>query len=580
MTSRELYLRLLTFVRPHARMFALSLAGTVVLALCEPGIAALLKPLLDGSFVQKDPELMRTVPLMLVGLFLVRSAADFVSDVAMKWVATRVVMDLRQALFGKLLQMPTAFYDGHATATLLSRVSYETNQVMNACTDALVTMVKDGLTVIGLLCWMMYLNWKLSLLTLAIVPVIALVMRLVSKRLRLLSRRLQREVGEVNRVLEEALSGHKVVKIYGGQDYESARFFKTSNWVRRLQMKLATSSNAAIPGVQLFGVLALAAVIYLASLESLEGDITVGGFVSLFGAMAMMFAPIKRLTKVNDQLQRGLAAAESIFALLDAEPEADTGTRTIGRAKGEVRFEGVRFAYDRDGAGVVDGIDLAVAPGETIALVGASGSGKTTLMALLPRLYELSAGRITLDGTDIRELTLTSLRANIAYVSQETVLFNDTVAANIAYGHGTPPSRADIEAAAEAAHALEFIRELPAGLDTVIGERGMRLSGGQRQRLAIARALLKNAPILILDEATSALDTQSERLVQQALERLRAGRTAFVIAHRLSTIESADRIVVLAKGRIVETGTHATLLAAGGVYAGLHRLQQTEPPMS
>ncbi|WP_132544614.1 lipid A export permease/ATP-binding protein MsbA [Plasticicumulans lactativorans] len=577
MTSRELYLRLLHYVKPHRRMFALSLVGTVVLALTEPAIAALLKPLLDGSFVARDPEAIRDVPLLLIGLFLIRSVADFTGAVSMKWVATRTVTDLRCAMLARLLQLPTRYYDRHPSATLLSKITYDVTQVMTACTDALVTLVKDGVSVLGLLAWMFYLNWKLSLLTLAIAPLIALVMRLSSRRLRQLSRRLQGEMGELNRVVEEVLTGHKVVKIFGGQDYERARFFRTANWVRRLQMKLATSVESSVPGIQLLGVLALTAVIYLASLESAQGNITVGGFVSLFGAMAMMFAPIKRLTRVNDQLQRGLAAAESIFALLDATPEPDTGTRALGRARGEVRFEDVHFSYASGAAQVLAGIDLDVRAGETVALVGASGSGKTTLMALLPRLYEPSAGRIRIDGIDIAELTLASLRANIAYVSQDIVLFNDSVAANIAYGSATPPARAAIEAAAAAAHAMEFIREMPDGLDTVIGERGTRLSGGQRQRIAIARALLKNAPILILDEATSALDTHSERQVQQALERLREGRTAFIIAHRLSTIENADRIVVMQKGAIVEIGTHAELLARDGVYAGLHRLQETVP---
>ncbi len=576
MTSRDLYLRLLRYVKPHRRVFAISLAGTVVLALTEPAIAALLQPLLDGSFVAKDPDHIRGVPLLLIGLFLVRGIADYTSTVAMKWVATRVVMDLRNTMFARLLVLPTRYYDRNPSATLLSKLTYDVGQVMTACTDALVTLVKDGLTVVGLLAWMFWLNWKLSLFTLMVAPVVGLIIKLFSKRLRGLSRRLQGQMGELNRVIEEALSGHKVIKIFGGQAYEQGRFDHTSNWVRRLQMKLVSATEASVPGVQFIGVLALVAVIYFASLESARGDITVGGFVSLFGAMAMLFAPIKRLTKVNEQLQRGLAAAESIFALLDEAPEADRGTRTLGRAEGAVRFDGVRFRYD-DAREVLGGIELAVRPGETVALVGASGSGKTTLMALLPRLYEVSGGCILLDGVDTRELSLASLRANIAYVSQDIVLFNDTLAANIAYGCPVAPARDAIEAAAEAAHAMEFIRELPEELDTLIGENGTRLSGGQRQRIAIARALLKDAPVLILDEATSALDTRSERKVQAALERLRQGRTSFIIAHRLSTIENADRIVVMQKGAIVETGTHAELIARNGVYAGLHRLQEEVP---
>ena len=380
-------------------------------------------------------------------------------------------------------------------------------------------------------------------------------------------------MGDLTHVIDEVLQGHKVIKIFGGQDYERERFHRVNNRVRQFSMKLVAASEASGPLVQLLAVLALGAVIYFASVQSAADQITVGGFVSLFGAMAMLLAPIKRLTKVNEQLQRGLAAAETIFALLDEPPEPDQGTQTLGRARGEVRIQNLSHRYRDEGAEVIQNLNLDVRPGETIALVGPSGSGKTTLMALLPRFYEPESGDILLDGIPIRDLRLANLRANIAYVSQEIVLFNDSVAANIAYGAGFPVSEAQIIEAAEHAQAMDFIRELPQGLHTLIGENGARLSGGQRQRIAIARALLKNAPILILDEATSALDTQSERKVQQALDTLRQGRTAFVIAHRLSTIENADRIVVLDRGRIVEIGQHAELLAHNGRYASLYRMQ-------
>ena len=573
MNSKDLYFRLLRYVRPHTRVFALSLLGTVIAAATEPLIPALIQPLLDGSFVAKDPHSIRLVPLLLVAVFIIRGLAIFVGALAMEWIAQRVVTDLRGDLFARLLTLPTRYFDDHSAGNLLSRLTYDVTQVMSATTQALVTLVRDGLTVIGLLGWMLYLNWKLSLLAFLIAPGIALIMRLVSRRLRRLSRELQDLMGDLAHVIDEVLQGHKVIKIFGGQEYEQARFYRVNNRVRHFNLKLAAASEGSGPLVQLLAIFALGTMIYFASLQSAANQITVGGFVSLFGAMAMLLAPIKRLTKVNEQLQRGLAAAEALFALLDEPPESDHGTRSLGRARGEVRFQQVSHRYRAEGAPVLEQFDLSVQPGETIALVGPSGSGKTTLMALLPRFYELDSGRILLDGLPINELHLAELRANIAYVSQDIVLFNDTVAANIAYGAGFEVSEARILEAAEHAHALDFIRELPEGLATLIGENGARLSGGQRQRIAIARALLKDAPILILDEATSALDTQSERKVQQALDTLRRGRTAFVIAHRLSTVENADRIVVLDRGRLIESGTHGELLALGGLYASLYRMQ-------
>lgn len=574
MNSHRLYLRLLRYVRPHVRIFILSVLGTAAAAATEPLIPALIKPLLDGSFVDKDPHSIRLIPLLLVAVFIVRGISDFIGKVAMEWIAHRVVMDLRSALFARLLTLPTRYFDDHSAGNLLSRLTYDVNQVMTATTQALATLIKDGLSVIGLLGWMLYLNWQLSLMAFLIAPSIAVIMRAVSRRLRRLSRELQEMMGDLNHVIDEVLQGHKVIKIFGGQDYEQERFHRVNNRVRQFNLKLATVSEASGPLVQLLTIMALGAVIYFAALQSAEGQITVGGFVSLFGAMAMLLAPIKRLTKVNEQLQRGLAAAETIFALLDEPPEPDQGTRTlIGHAQGRICFDQVSHRYRAEGAEVINRLRLEVQPGETVALVGPSGSGKTTLMSLLPRFYEPESGVISLDGIPIHELRLTDLRANIAYVSQDIVLFNDTVAANIAYGASLQASEADLIQAAESAHAMEFIRDLPQGLQTLIGENGARLSGGQRQRIAIARALLKNAPILILDEATSALDTQSERKVQQALDTLRQGRTAFVIAHRLSTIENADRIVVLDRGRITEMGTHAELLARGELYASLYRMQ-------
>lgn len=573
MNSKDLYFRLLRYVRPYTRTFAVSILGTAAAAATEPMIPALIQPLLDGSFVEKDPATIRLMPMLLVAVFIVRGITGFIGAVAMNWIAHRVVMDLRAALFNGLLTLPTRYFDDHSAGNLLSRLTYDVTQVMNATTQALMTLIKDGLAVIGLLGWMLYLNWQLSLMAFLIVPGIAFIVRTVSRRLRRLSRSLQELMGDLTQVIDEVLQGHKVIRIFGGQDYERARFYRINNRVRQYSMKLVTASEASGPLVQLLTVLALGAVIYFASLQSAANQITVGGFVSLFGAMAMLLAPIKRLTKVNEQLQRGLAGAETIFALLDEPPEPDHGTQAPGRVRGAVQFRNLCHRYRDDGAQVLQSLNLEVQPGETVALVGPSGSGKTTLMALLPRFYEPESGDILLDGTPIRELRLAELRANIAYVSQDIVLFNDTVAANIAYGLGATVSEAQIIEAAEHAHAMGFIRELPQGLHTRIGENGARLSGGQRQRIAIARALLKDAPVLILDEATSALDTRSERQVQQALDTLRQGRTAFVIAHRLSTIENASRIVVLDRGHLVEIGSHAELLARNGLYASLYRMQ-------
>jgi len=573
MNSKDLYLRLLRYAKPHVRIFSVSLLSTLVLAMTEPAMAALLKPLLDGSFVAKDPQFMVFMPILMAGLFLLRGGAGFISAVAMKWVANRVVMDLRGEMFGKLLVLPTQRFNDFSAGALLSKLTYDVNQVMTATTEALVTLVRDSVSVAGLLAWMFYLNWKLSLIAFLIAPSIAIVVKLISRRLRQLSRELQGSMGELNHIIDETIQGHKVIKIFGGEAYEAERFRQVNNWVRRYNMKLTTASEASVPIVQLLAIIALATVIYIASLQAAANEITVGGFVSLFGAMALLLTPIKRLTKLNEQLQRGLAAAESVFALIDEPPEPDQGIQQISRARGRVSFQGVGLRYREGNGEVLRDLSLEVEPGETIALVGPSGSGKTSLMNLLPRFYDATKGRILLDGVDITALRLADLRANIAYVGQDIVLFNDTVAANIGYGARHAVSEAAIIKAAEGAYAMEFIRDLPDGLHTLIGENGTRLSGGQRQRVAIARALLKDAPILILDEATSSLDTQSERQVQQALESLRRGRTAFIIAHRLSTIENADRIVVLQKGRILETGAHTELLARNGLYASLYRMQ-------
>ncbi|MEQ1525785.1 MAG: lipid A export permease/ATP-binding protein MsbA [Gallionella sp.] len=573
MTSSQLYFRLLNYVKPYWRVFAISILGTAITAATEPLLPALLKPLLDGTFVHKDNTIMQLAPLFILVIFFVRGVASFVAAYAIGWVGNKVVMDLRDEMFHKLLTLPTRYYDDHATGNLISKLTFDVTQVTAAATNVVTVSIRDSIIIVGLLGWLFYLNWKLTLLSLVMAPVIAFMLKIINARLRDASRDSQRAMGDITQVIEESIAAHKVVKLFGGQQYESGRFNEQANWVRRHTMKQTMAAAINVPAVQMIAAIALSIIVYLATVQSRSDETTVGGFLSFIAAMLMLTAPIKRLTGVSEYLQRGLAASESVFELLDTPGEINNGEAQIGRAAGHISFEHVSLSYQQDDRLALRDIDLEIPAGQSVALVGASGSGKTTMANLVPRFYLPSSGRITLDGHDLADLALASLRANIALVSQEVVLFNDTISANIAYGQMREVPEAEIIAAAQAAHAMEFIREMPQGLNTLVGERGVKLSGGQRQRIAIARAILKNAPILILDEATSALDSESERHVQAALETLMQGRTSLVIAHRLSTIEKADRIVVLQKGEIVEIGTHQELLAKGSVYAQLHRIQ-------
>jgi ATP-binding cassette, subfamily B, bacterial MsbA len=573
--SRDLYVRLLGYVRPHLRVFALSVLGMILAAATEPLFPALIKPLLDGGFATRgtptlSPELFAGA---ILGVFLLRGILTFFSSYCLHWVSHRLVLDLRGVMFSRLIRYPTRYFDDQSSGVLLSKVAYDVTGVTSAATNVITVAVKDTITLVGLLAWLLYLNWKLTLIALLVGPAIAWFVRVLSRRLRRMSRETQNAMGGMVHVLEETISCHKVVKVFSGQEYETRRFAHATQRLRGFYMRLVIPEALTTPVTHMLAAVAFSIIIYVAMHESLSDRATVGEFASFLTAMLMLLAPLKRITEINSPLQRGLAAAESVFGMIDTPVEEDHGTVALGRARGEVVYEKVSLTYPTRTEPALAGIDLHVRPGETVALVGGSGGGKTSLVNLLPRFYTPTGGRVLLDGHDLQTLTLESLRTNIALVSQEIVLFNDSIYANIAYGAMNGAPEGDVIAAAEAAHAMGFILELPEGLGTLIGESGLRLSGGQRQRLAIARALLKNAPLLILDEATSALDSESERQVQAALETLMRGRTTIVIAHRLSTIERADRIVVLERGSIVEAGRHAELLAREGAYARLYRMQ-------
>ena len=571
-SSKEIYLRLLGYARPYWRAFIVAIIAMTALAIGEPMKAALMQPLLDNTFVEKNEDMLVLMPLMLIALFAFSGLAQYVSNVTLAWVSNKIVLDIREEMMAHLHVLPTQFFSDNASGNILSKINNDVGQVRNAATNVLLVIIKDTLTIIGLLAWMLYLDWKMTLLVFLIAPLIALVVASISQRMRSNSRKYLSALGEMTHVTEESINGNRVIKVFNSQEYEQKRFHDSANWVRRYEMKVINISSANVPIVQLIAASALALIIHIGS----KGTMTVGTFVSFIAAMAMLSSPIKRLTSINEHLQRGLAAAESIFALLDTPAEPDEGTHRLERAEGKIEFRQLNLRYAHTDTAALNDINLTIQPGETVALVGRSGSGKSSLVNLIPRFFPPTSGQVFIDDHDITTLRLADLRLNLALVTQDLVLFNDTIANNIAYGSRGEIDREDIIKAARDAHALEFIEKMPDGLDTLVGEKGSRLSGGQRQRLAIARALLRNSPILILDEATSALDTESERKVQAALETAKVGRTTIVIAHRLSTIEDADRIVVMDKGRIVECGNHKELLAKDGAYASLHKLQFSE----
>jgi subfamily B ATP-binding cassette protein MsbA len=573
-TTREVYLRLVGYVRPYRTALVVAVLGMALTAATEWVFPWMMKYLLDHGFVTPDPRMVWAFPAGLIGIFFLRGVAVFITGYLMAWITSNVVMDLRRQMFAKLLRLPTRHYDDNSSGAMISKVVFDTNYVTDAASSGMVSAVRESLTVVGLVGYLIYTDWKLTLIALSVGPIIVTAVRKFGKRLRAASQSGYQSMGLITHILEEATGAHKVVKVFGGQDYEKGRFDKATWSFRRAQMREAIPASVTVPITHLASAISVSIIVYIALSQSQgHGGTTAGEFISFITAMLMLLAPVKRITEVNNTIAKGVSAAESIFGLLDMPGEADEGTRELGRVRGEVRFDGVQFRYPDAPKLALDGINLDVHPGETIALVGSSGSGKSTLVSLLPRFYSPTGGRILVDGIDTQSATLASLRANISLVSQDVVLFNDTAAANIAYGSVADHSEEEIIAAAKAANAWEFIQAMPEGLQTTVGANGVKLSGGQRQRLAIARALLKDAPILILDEATSALDTESERQVQSALATLMHGRTTFVIAHRLSTIEGADRILVMDRGRIIEQGKHAELLARDGRYAHLYKLQ-------
>jgi subfamily B ATP-binding cassette protein MsbA len=566
--NRVIIKRLWAILKPYRGRAFLSLLAMALTAATQPLLGEALKLLMDKGFKHKVPFSLWWIPGVLVSIFVLRGIGTFATAYYNNWVLSRVLNDLRAQAFAQLLRLPVARFHEESTGKVINTVVGDVRQVVDMINSVFISCVRDVLVVIGLLGSLLWLNWKLTLIAIVVVPLTAVIVRTTSRRLRHLNRENQRVTAEMTQVVEEAARGHQVIRVFSGENYENRRFYQRSEALRGFSQRMTVAFAATTPVTQIATSLALSLVVVLA----LRADMTVGEFTQFVTLMLMLLTPLKALAEVNGPMQRGIAAAETVFELIDAPVEHDPGTRTLARAQGHVRFEHVKFRYPNAQSLALDDVSLDVKPGQTVALVGMSGGGKSTFVNLVTRFYEPEAGRIVLDGIPYQDIKLPSLRAQLALVSQNVVLFDDTLRANVAYG-AEHVDEARLHAAIRAAHLDDVVARLPEGVDTMIGENGMRLSGGQRQRVAIARAIYKDAPILILDEATSALDNESERAVQAALDTLMAGRTTFVIAHRLSTIEGADLIVVMEHGRIVEQGTHDELLARSGMYANLYRLQ-------
>src|SRR5690348_2020554 len=576
-SDAAVYRRLLGLLHPFRTVVAVTIIAMVVDAACMTLFARVIKPLIDKLFVTHDPHVIFWMPIIIVSIFFVRSIAVYIETYGSAYVGRGVVQDMRRRIFGKYLRMPASFFDAESSGQQISRITYTSEQVAQATTDSAKTAIVDGLTVVGLVGVMLWTNWKLSLALLVMVPMIGILVTYVSRRYRRINVTIQSVIGRVTGAVEEVVGAHREVKVFGGQDYESGRFEEVTDRARKLNVKVAATNGLSTAFVQLAAAIALALIVFFATRPFMLNHLTAGAFATLFLCMGGIMPSLKRLTTVQSNIQRGLAAAAELFGILDAPMEEDTGRVRLERCRGDIEFRDVHLTYPGADSAALRGISLDCPHGTITALVGRSGSGKSTMASLIPRFYEPSSGTVLLDGRPLGEYTLRSLRAQIAWVGQDVVLFDDTIARNIAYGALADVDETRIVAAAEAANAMEFIRDLPNGIHSRVGEGGALLSGGQRQRIAVARALLKDAPILVLDEATSALDTESERLIQDALSRLMVNRTTLVIAHRLSTVEHADQIVVLDAGRIVERGSHAGLLAQGGKYASLYHLQFHEP---
>ncbi len=570
---KEIYGRLWRYVAPHRVIGLIAVTAMTTAALVEAAMVWLVEPLMDDTLVAHNLETARWIPFAFIGIFVARGIAGFATEASLGWIGRSVISALRRDVFNKFLTLPSRFIERHATGPMLSRMTYNVEMVAESVTSVVTIAVRDLLTVLAAMGVMIYQSARLFVFVLVLVPIIAVLIHVLGKAFRRYSGRIQDSVGEVTQVTEEVLTGNRVVKIFGGYDYESERLAEVDDRNFRQNLKLIRTRSLGVAVTQVFFGVGVAGVIYAAGVESLNGNLTPGSFMSFFGAMMLMMQPLRRITNVNAILQRGIAAGSSLFEIIDEEDEIDSGNYRSEDVRGKVEFRNVSFSYGDEDSAVLDDVSFTVEAGKSIAIVGHSGAGKSTLVDLVPRFYDVDSGDILLDDTPVQDYELGNLRANISLVSQDVILFNDTIANNLAYGQLRQCSRAELLQAAEAAHVIDFVQELPDGFETVVGDRGILLSGGQRQRIAIGRALLKNSPVLILDEATSSLDTKSERRIQEALNILMRDRTTLVIAHRLSTVESADQIIVLDRGRIVESGTHSELLGSGGIYANLYEMQ-------